>query len=192
MRKYRRSSRRLSAEDRLLAPPEDALDGDEDDAREDQIEHEPVQAQVEIGVEVEAILGCRAAEDAGDEDAGQRREAEHAVGAQDEADDAQHEAGQQHDEQDGADERDVVDVACLAHRQERRIAQTEDGPQAEDGAPEGEHAADPPGAEAAQVGRGFEVLRSAVMRWAPVVFAVFRVEDHTRVNMSSPPGTWLI
>ncbi len=151
----------LVAEDVLFAPAEQPLDGDEDDAAEEQVQQEPIEAEINGCVDGDAVLRSRAAEDGGDEHQRERRKAEDLLLPERDADDAQDERGDEPQVEGEADEADVVKLASLGDGEDFRIAQAEDGAEAGDGEDEGEHAADPAGAEAAVLG-GIEFVADSV------------------------------
>jgi hypothetical protein len=61
----------FEAKDRLLAPTQQAFDWDEDNAREDKAEQEPIEAEVDVAFDVEPSLRARAAERGRQENQGQ-------------------------------------------------------------------------------------------------------------------------
>jgi Raf kinase inhibitor-like YbhB/YbcL family protein len=171
----------LVAEDRLLAAPQQALDGDEDDAHEDQVEQEPVEPQVDVARQAEAVLRLRAAQRGSRQNAPQGDEPQHFVLPQDDAHGAQQEGGDQRQVQGQADQADVVKGARLGHGEQTGVAQTQDGPQAQRRQRQRQHAADPAGAEATLRGRGLQDVAKNGRRCNLTVTTVAE-------NPEGPPG----
>ena len=77
----------------MFARAEQALDGDEDDAGEEQVEQEPIEAEVNVASTSMRSCACEPPSTVAIEHERERGEAEDLLLAEHDADDAQHERG---------------------------------------------------------------------------------------------------
>jgi hypothetical protein len=135
----------------------EAFDGDEEEAGENHIQHEPVQAEENAAGGGALGVSGGAAEDGGEQDEGDGGEAEDFIGAEDETQDAQREAGDEDAVDDEAIGNQDIECVGLGDGKERGEAEAEDEKETGECAEESGDAAEPAGADAAIFWRGFEI-----------------------------------
>jgi hypothetical protein len=124
----------VGAEEGLVfMPGEEAFDGDEQEAGEDDVQYEPVEAKINVAGQFPARLHIRSTQYGCQQDNADGGETEDFVGAENQTDDRHCESADQQEVQTKAKGGGVIDIANRRYREQRRITNAKDKKQPGDG-----------------------------------------------------------